>query len=274
MTDSITLIDAAERLGVHYMTAYRYVRTGRLAAHKVDGQWQVDESDLATFEQSPKTTGPRKEVLPALIEERLIAGDENGTYQLIDNAMASGADADEVYLDLISPAMVSIGARWSKGEITIADEHIASSTVLRVISRLGPRVSSRGRTRGTILLASVSDDYHYLPTAMLRDLLRFRGFGVQDLGANTPSQTILDRARTVPDLLAIGLSATSSGHEDVMAETLATLSVLDVPMVVGGSAFTSEEQIRALGECIRSTSSRGALSIFDDIHTRARSKGR
>lgn len=274
MTDTITLIDAAERLGVHYMTAYRYVRTGRLAAHKVGGQWQVEEEDLASFEDAPKLSAPRQEVLPALIEERLIAGDENGTYQLIDNAMASGADADEVYLDLISPAMVSIGSRWANGEISIADEHIASSTVLRVISRLGPRVSSRGRTRGTILLASISQDYHYLPTAMLRDLLRFRGFGVQDLGANTPSVTILDRARTVPDLLAVGLSATSSGHDDVMKETLETLAVLEVPMVVGGAAFADEQQIRSLGNCIPSTSARQALTIFDDIYTNARAKGR
>lgn len=274
MTGTITLIDAAERLGVHYMTAYRYVRTGRLAAHKVAGQWQVDEDDLASFEDDPKLSAPRQEVLPALIEDRLIAGDENGTYQLIDNAMASGAAADEVYLDLISPAMVSIGNRWAAGEISIADEHIASSTVLRVISRLGPRVSSRGRTRGAILLASISHDYHYLPTAMLRDLLRFRGFDVQDLGANTPSTTILDRAKTLPGLIAIGLSASSSGHEDVMAETLETLSVLDVPIVVGGSAFTGEQQIRSLGDCIPSTSARQALTIFDDIYTNARAKGR
>ena len=28
----LSLHDVAERLGVHYMTAYRYVRTGQLAA--------------------------------------------------------------------------------------------------------------------------------------------------------------------------------------------------------------------------------------------------
>ena len=30
----ITLHEAAARLGVHYMTAYRYVRTGRLPAER------------------------------------------------------------------------------------------------------------------------------------------------------------------------------------------------------------------------------------------------
>ncbi len=105
MSEPLTLIDAAEKLGVHYMTAYRYVRTGRLPAHKVGGQWQVAPEDLEAFSMAPTTVPTRRDVVPHLIEERLIAGDENGTYKLLEDAMASGADAEEVYLDLLSPAM-------------------------------------------------------------------------------------------------------------------------------------------------------------------------
>jgi excisionase family DNA binding protein len=36
------LREAADRLGVHYMTAYRYVRTGRLPATRIGAQWWVD----------------------------------------------------------------------------------------------------------------------------------------------------------------------------------------------------------------------------------------
>src|SRR6056297_2092647 len=39
--DHISLQDAADELGVHYMTAYRYVRTGRLEAEKAGAVWQV-----------------------------------------------------------------------------------------------------------------------------------------------------------------------------------------------------------------------------------------
>jgi excisionase family DNA binding protein len=44
----ITLTEAAELLGVHYMTAYKYVRTGRLAATKVGGGWRIS-SYLTAF---------------------------------------------------------------------------------------------------------------------------------------------------------------------------------------------------------------------------------
>ena len=46
---TISLGEAAERLGVHYMTAYRYVRTGRLPATRVGGQWVVDPRDLTAL---------------------------------------------------------------------------------------------------------------------------------------------------------------------------------------------------------------------------------
>ena len=38
----IELREAAERLGVHYMTAYRHVRTGRLPAVQRGGRWYMD----------------------------------------------------------------------------------------------------------------------------------------------------------------------------------------------------------------------------------------
>ena len=44
--ETITLTEAAERLGVHYMTAYRYVRTGRLPATKLGSEWRVETSDV------------------------------------------------------------------------------------------------------------------------------------------------------------------------------------------------------------------------------------
>ncbi|MEY2765605.1 MAG: Helix-turn-helix domain, partial [Actinomycetota bacterium] len=43
---SVTLHEAARRLRVHYMTVYRYVRSGRLPARQEDGEWKVLVSDI------------------------------------------------------------------------------------------------------------------------------------------------------------------------------------------------------------------------------------
>ena len=270
MTATISLTEASERLGVHYMTAYRYVRTGRLPAEKVAGQWHVTVEDLETFtNEDPTPPAPRGELIPPMLVERLLAGDENGAFQLLESAMASGAGAEEVYLDFISPSMTDIGIRWHDGEISIADEHVASSTALRVVSRLGPRIATRGRNRGNVVLAVVSDDHHGLPTALLRDILRSRGFGVHDLGANTPPESILERAKATDDLIAIGLCSTKTGNDDIVRETLSVLNEgLDVPIIVGGASFKNEAHISSLGICLASTSSRQALALFDNVHAK------
>ena len=47
--DVLTLHEAAEELGVHYMSAYRYVRLGLLDATKRGGVWKVERSSIAAF---------------------------------------------------------------------------------------------------------------------------------------------------------------------------------------------------------------------------------
>ncbi len=269
MSETVTLNEASEQLGVHYMTAYRYVRTGRLAAEKRGGQWFVSLEDLAAVQTGRITTSSRADMLPDRIEERLLAGDENGVVQILEDALAGGADAEEVYIDLLSPALSSIGQRWHDGEIEIADEHVASASAMRVVARLGSRMASkRGRSRGTIVLATVADDFHFLPTAMLRDLLRARGFEVVDLGANTPPESIASRCRSVDDLVGIGLAATTPGAGRAVTDTINKIRSLmpTVQIVVGGGAFASADEITALGDCIASTSARDALEIFDRLH--------
>ena len=48
----LTLHEAAALLGVHYMTAYRYVRLGLLPAAKSGGSWRVTAADLEQFQQA------------------------------------------------------------------------------------------------------------------------------------------------------------------------------------------------------------------------------
>ena len=270
MNDPITLTDASEQLGVHYMTVYKYVRTGKLAARKVAGQWWISPDDLASFE-SGAPTAPRTDVVPPQVVQRLAAGDENGAVTLLEAAMSAGADPEEVYLDLLGPAMVAIGARWQDGRLTIAQEHLATTTTLRVIARLGNRAMPRGQTKGTVVLAVIANDYHSIPTAVVRDLLRFRGFEVIDLGANTPAESILETALSVEhDLVGVGLTASTPGADESMKRTIKILSDgLSVPLIVGGGAFKDADHVSRLGNCIPTTSAREALERFDEIHDAA-----
>ena len=129
----------------------------------------------------------------------MLAGDEVGTWSLIEDALTTGTTPADIHITLLIPCLASIGSRWESGELTIADEHRATGVAQRLVGRLGPRFTQdRGRKRGTVVLGAVAGEMHALPNAMVADLIRGVGFEVTDLGANTPPESFVEMAQTTP----------------------------------------------------------------------------
>src|SRR3954467_8280277 len=92
------LKQVARALDVHYMTAYRYVRQGRLAARWVDNGWQVHRDDVEAFRMTTTAVVPGCAEAPAVgwggrLAPMLINGDESGSWAVIESALAAGLDA-------------------------------------------------------------------------------------------------------------------------------------------------------------------------------------
>lgn len=246
---AVSLHDAAERLGVHYMTVYRYVRLGLLPARKEGSTWRVDRADLDAFRQPGDVPVERDAPWAERLEARMIAGDVSGSWSVVEAALASGSDPQSIYLDVLAPALASIGDRWASGEIGIADEHLASAVASRIIGRLGPRFSRRGRPRGTVITAMPSGDRHGFGLAMLADVLRGAGFSVLDLGPDTPTASLLTAMEKAEGLLAVCLSVVLDEAVPTAAETAGAVKQAfpDVLLLVGGRAVSDADHARSLG---------------------------
>jgi excisionase family DNA binding protein len=251
--DTIGLRAAAEQLGVHYMTAYRYVRSGRLPATKVGAEWQVDPADLRRLRDAPATrtdrSAPPRAVHRDRLERRLVAGDEAGAWGVVQSALGSGATPAEVLTRVLAPALRSIGERWAAGELSIADEHRASAVAQRLIARMGPQFARRGRRRAAVVLGSVQGDRHSLPTAILSDLLRGEGLEVVDLGADCPAASFVDAARAAGRPCAVGVCVTAPEALEHTAELIGEVrhAGVDCPIVVGGGAVSDAHLAERLG---------------------------
>ncbi|MFZ9630178.1 MAG: helix-turn-helix domain-containing protein [Ilumatobacteraceae bacterium] len=256
----LTLQEAADTLGVHYMTAYRYVRHGVLPASKVGGTWRVTVADLdafrsgnggATADSSPGESRRRKAPWAERLEARLVAGDGHGAWGVVEMALSSGASLDEVYLDVLTPAMQSIGERWVAGELDVSIEHRATGIAFRLIGRLGPRFARRGRTRGTVIIGAPAGERHSLPIALLADLLRGEGWEVSDLGADMPTDSFVRSALSTDDLSAVGVSVTHVDSLESAGELIGALrealAGTSVAIAVGGAAIRDAEHAQALG---------------------------
>ena len=108
-SNELSLNEVAEKLGVHYMTVYRYVRTGLLPAAKSGGTWRVIADDLENFaSRPPNSVGRGHRQLDRQIEPLIAAltrGDERGAWKIAQSARAAGCEVEELCTDLLVPAM-------------------------------------------------------------------------------------------------------------------------------------------------------------------------
>jgi methanogenic corrinoid protein MtbC1 len=179
----------------------------------------------------------------------MLAGDTAGAWQVVEAAMASGVEPQDVYVELLGPALHQIGDAWQLGQIGIADEHLASGLALSIIGRLGPRFRRRGRHRGTVLVAMPVGERHGLGVAMVADILAQAGFEVLNLGTDTPPASLQAAMAGRDDLTAVVISVVNTGRLPGAARLVAAARRTDrgVTIVVGGFAVPDQATAQSLG---------------------------
>ena len=188
---SLDLQTAADELGVHYQTAYRWVRSGRLPARRVRGKYVVDRDDLAEFERAraapqpvPTPSSARLDRSAERLHQLLIDGDEAAARTLIRRLADDGTPVVDLIQNVVAPPLQVIGEAWHRGELSIWVEHRSSAIVERALGEIVP--NPRGRRRGTAVVGAITGDQHALPTTMAAAALRDDQWHVHHLGADVP----------------------------------------------------------------------------------------
>jgi methanogenic corrinoid protein MtbC1 len=143
--------------------------------------------------------------LSRLYLEALRAADASGAYRIADGALRQGMSTPELYQRVIAPAMHEVGALWQRGAITVADEHLATALTNRVLAALRPSPDEGAAVRrGRALLAAVEGEQHALGLRMAADLLEDTGYETVYLGADVPTDALLQAVKALsPDLVAL-----------------------------------------------------------------------
>jgi methanogenic corrinoid protein MtbC1 len=152
---------------------------------------------------------------------------------------------DTAFADVLAPALVEIGERWESGELTVAQEHLASSTVRAALQRL--LADHRGAVRGTAVLACAPNERHEIGLMMFAVLLRADGWEIAYLGPEAP----VDDTLALAD--AIGADAVCfSAGEATVDELQRELSKRTIPdelhVLVGGRGTERDDALAAVDE--------------------------
>jgi methanogenic corrinoid protein MtbC1 len=167
----------------------------------------------------------------ALTELRAALDEFDGAaaHAVLDQAV-SELTVDAVLQEIVLPYLAELGARWERGEASVAQEHFASSLLRGRLLGL-----ARGWDRGAgprAVLACAPRELHDLPLIVFGLALRERGWRITYLGADTPVETLAETAATLaPDLVVV--SATAGPPAPEAAEALRKLA-RRAPLVLAG----------------------------------------
>jgi methanogenic corrinoid protein MtbC1 len=184
----------------------------------------------------------------------LIAGDEVAAEIAIREAMDAHLSSEVIDDEIIAPALWLVGELWERGEITVADEHIATEISIRVLA-LQREVQRVAQARGghRVMLAAPAGELHVVALRMVATLLREAGYGVVMLGADVPADALGAAARRLePDVIC--LSSTMPEGADELFGAIAAVQQKwpSARFIVGGRGLTPRIQSQSiLGVCAR-----------------------
>jgi len=210
---------------------------------------------------------PMAAELSADLEEALDRFDGEAAHGVLDRAIGA-LSVEAVLQTVLLPFLRRLGARWSEGTASIAQEHFASSLVRGRLLGLG-----RGWGAGVgplAILACPPGEEHELGLIMFGVVLARLGWRVEFLGADTPFATLAETARTRSAtfvVLAVSEAKVLRRH----AEAITTLAA-STPVGIGGAV--SPASVERLGARMLSgdpVDAARALAGSGDQSSRARS---
>ncbi len=229
----MNLKEAADTLGVHYQTAYRWVRDGELIAGKIQGSYEVKAGEVERFlalrlaPAAPPISLRVRDWAAQLtrFEAALRDGNELGARAMIDRLSDGNVPLIDLCEKLFAPCMQNIGEQWHNGTVSVAQEHRATAILERMLGRLA--IQPRGRPRGTAVVSTPPGELHGLPSVMAALVLREDRWKVHHLGADTPFEDLAKFSVDVhADLVVLSSTLTSPNEWSTsFGETLASFGI-------------------------------------------------
>jgi methanogenic corrinoid protein MtbC1 len=178
--------------------------------------------------------------LTTAIVAATIASDLHALGQLVDQALALST-LEESFFRVLTPALVEVGERWAAGSLSVAQEHLASSTVRAALQKL--LSDQRADVRGTAVLACAPGERHEIGLLMLAVMLRSDGWQVAYLGADTPCADAIALSNRLA-ASALCFSAASQDGARALDREVAAAGLDGSPVVVVGGRGTKTTDAR------------------------------
>lgn len=168
----------------------------------------------------------------------LLKGSRRDASRFAKNYLKAYPSVQQLYEDVFREALYEVGELWERNEITVSEEHVATSIVEAVMNELYPQFEIPQSHSLRVVLSTVEKETHQVGVKMVADVFEMKGWTTFLCAANTPAAELVAYiAHVRPDIL--GLSASIYFHIPTIISTLELVRAQfpDLPVLLGGQAF-------------------------------------
>jgi excisionase family DNA binding protein len=302
----LTSKEAARLLGASEASVKRWADGGLLASEKTaGGHRRFRPEDVARFKRGQKNRGAfeaqqtrdgadssgsssspheahdganvlrafeNDDLIVNALFEALARGQAEETTGLLVKSYLDKRPLASIFDGLLATAMQKIGDLWHQGDLTVAQEHLATRAALHALQTLDKVVAEPEPNNLLAVCCSTEDDFHELPIQCTELILRHEGWEVLSLGPNTPFYALTEIvARLHPTLVCVASTILGDLDRAVreFQELRAQASRVGAAIVLGGAGFADANVRRRLPAELHADTFR---QLLDFAHTLATTK--
>ena len=121
--------------------------------------------------------------LENILSRCLLTGDEEMAIEKSDE-MINLIGLQRFYVESVTNIMTDTGKMWYAGEIGIAQEHMVTNIMKKIIQMNNHKIESKGLIEGLAVICNPEGDDHTMSNLVLEGLLKIRNYRVTNIGGS------------------------------------------------------------------------------------------
>jgi 5-methyltetrahydrofolate--homocysteine methyltransferase len=178
------------------------------------------------------------------IKNTVILGKHSEIEALVENAIQSELDLNDLINDALIGAMDVVGDRFAKSEIFVPEMLVSAVTMKKGLDIIKPLLKDQEeQSKGKVVLCTVKGDLHDIGKNLVGMMLEGAGFEVIDMGVDATVENVIDKiAELQPQVLGLSalLTTTMPEMENMIKVLQARKMRETVKVMVGGAPLSAE----------------------------------
>jgi len=181
--------------------------------------------------------------------QEIAAAVENGKVKIIEElvqeALDSGVDPNDILEDGMIAAMAIIGEKFQVNEVFVPEMLVSAKAMKKGVEILRPNLKSGSLGKmGKIVIGTVAGDLHDIGKNLVALMIESAGFEVIDLGVDVPPEKFVEALSENPDCKLVGASSLLTTTMVSLKNTVDAINAAGfgdrVKVMIGGAPVTQE----------------------------------